>query len=443
MKLKIEKFAKIKQAEIELNGITVVTGYNDTGKSTIGKLLYSIFNSLKSIDISVKNKRRIDIQNICSEIITSIYGDEHLFVMTEDTNDIISVGDVLAKKIIDFKGELSLVEYKNIFNEVINEYENILSEDKKIIEPEIENYIESSYSKISTIKNTSDEDLYKEIVERYFSNIFFSQINNCYFPDKEAKINLNIKEKNIELLFSNNECKRLELPINILHEAFLIDDPFILDNVVYRRPISAGISIREQLIRRIMYQRVHIMDDIFDAVASKESLKNINDVLNKVVNGEIKNSKDGMQYISANHDEPVSVMNLSAGLKGFILIKTLLERGILKEKDVLILDEPEIHMHTQWQLVYAEIIILLEKYFDMTILVTTHSSHFLQAIEYFSKKYKIEKKCNYYLSKVEGDGVVFENVTDDTSKIHSEMVEPSILLDRLTEELEYEQEDEL
>ena len=149
-----------------------------------------------------------------------------------------------------------------------------------------------------------------------------------------------------------------------------------------------------------------------------------------------------MQYISANHEEPISVMNLSAGLKGFVLIKTLLERGILKEKDVLILDEPEIHMHTEWQLIYAEIIVLIQKYFDMTILVTTHSSHFLQAIEYFSKKYEIENKCHYYLSKSKDGGVTFENVTNNIDKIHSEMVEPSIRLDRLEEELEDERKDE-
>lgn len=437
MKLKIEKFAKIKDAEIELNGITIVAGYNDTGKSTIGKVLYSIFNSLKSIDISVKNKRKRDIEKVCSEILTGIYGNNHIFMESEENGDFIDIEEIIVKKIIDFNGDLSIDEYRNILNEVITD------EDKKGKESEVEDYVETSYSKISAIKNTSQEDLYKEIVERYFSNIFFSQINNCYLPDKEAIVNLNIKQKNIKLVFNNNKCEDIDLPINILHEAFLIDDPFILDNAVYRRPIvGTGIRIRDQLIRRIMYQRDNLMDGIFDAVASKESLNKINNVLNKVVDGEIKNSKDGMQYIATNHDEPIAVMNLSAGLKGFILIKTLLERGILKEKDVLILDEPEIHMHTQWQLIYAEIIVLLQKYFDMTILVTTHSSHFLQAIEYFSKKYEIEEKCSYYLSQNESDGVVFKNVTYDTSKIHSEMVEPSILLDRLQEELEDERDDE-
>lgn len=436
MKLRIERFAKIKEAEIELEGITVIAGYNDTGKSTIGKILYSVFNSLKSIDKSVNNKRKNDIQKVCSEITTGVYGNRHIFMAVEDGTGFLEIERILVKKIMEFKGDLTIDEYRNILNEVIAE------EDKKGRESEIEDYVETSYSKISAIKNTSQEDLYKEIIERYFSNIFFTQINNCYYPDEEAKINLNIKGKDIKLLFRNNKCMEIELPINILHEAFLIDDPFILDNIVYGKSSLLGISIREQLIRKIMYQRDNLLDGIFDAVVAKESLRKINDVLDKVVNGEIKNTKDGMQYISANHEEPISVMNLSAGLKGFVLIKTLLERGILKEKDVLILDEPEIHMHTEWQLIYAEIIVLIQKYFDMTILVTTHSSHFLQAIEYFSKKYEIENKCHYYLSKSKDGGVTFENVTNNIDKIHSEMVEPSIRLDRLEEELEDERKDE-
>ena len=382
MKLRIERFAKIKEAEIELDGITVIAGYNDTGKSTIGKILYSVFNSLKSIDKSVNNKRKNDIQKVCSEITTGVYGNRHIFMAVEDGTGFLEIERILVNKIMEFKGDLTIDEYRNILNEVIAE------EDKKGRESEIEDYVETSYSKISAIKNTSQEDLYKEIIERYFSNIFFTQINNCYYPDEEAKINLNIKGKDIKLLFRNNKCMEIELPINILHEAFLIDDPFILDNIVYGKSSLLGISIREQLIRKIMYQRDNLLDGIFDAVVAKESLRKINDVLDKVVNGEIKNTKDGMQYISANHEEPISVMNLSAGLKGFVLIKTLLERGILKEKDVLILDEPEIHMHTEWQLIYAEIIVLIQKYFDMTILVTTHSSHFYRQLSIFQKNMK-------------------------------------------------------
>ena len=44
MKLKISNFAKVEEADIKIDGITVICGDNDTGKSTIGKILFSIFN---------------------------------------------------------------------------------------------------------------------------------------------------------------------------------------------------------------------------------------------------------------------------------------------------------------------------------------------------------------------------------------------------------------
>ena len=44
----------------------------------------------------------------------------------------------------------------------------------------------------------------------------------------------------------------------------------------------------------------------------------------------------------------------------------------------MILDEPEIHLHPEWQLAYAELIVLLEKKFDLSIVVTTHSRDFFE-----------------------------------------------------------------
>ena len=67
------------------------------------------------------------------------------------------------------------------------------------------------------------------------------------------------------------------------------------------------------------------------------------------------------------------------GIKAFTIIRTLLEKGEIHEKDVMVLDEPEIHLHPEWQLIYAELIVLLEKYLHLTILITTHSPYFLEA----------------------------------------------------------------
>ena len=57
MELTISNFAKIKSASIKINGITVIVGNNNTGKSTVGKILCSVFNSMANIDSSLKDAR--------------------------------------------------------------------------------------------------------------------------------------------------------------------------------------------------------------------------------------------------------------------------------------------------------------------------------------------------------------------------------------------------
>lgn len=57
----------------------------------------------------------------------------------------------------------------------------------------------------------------------------------------------------------------------------------------------------------------------------------------------------------------------------------------------LILDEPEIHLHPKWQLLLAETIVLIQKSFEMHILITTHSPYFMKAIKVYTEKYEISE----------------------------------------------------
>ncbi len=43
MKIKIHNVGKLADATVEIDGITVIAGENDTGKSSVSKALYSVF----------------------------------------------------------------------------------------------------------------------------------------------------------------------------------------------------------------------------------------------------------------------------------------------------------------------------------------------------------------------------------------------------------------
>ncbi|MDD4297949.1 MAG: AAA family ATPase [Ruminiclostridium sp.] len=64
MLLTLRNIGKIEDAVIELNSITVIAGENNTGKSTVGKVLYSIFNSFYMIENKIKRERIDSISRI-------------------------------------------------------------------------------------------------------------------------------------------------------------------------------------------------------------------------------------------------------------------------------------------------------------------------------------------------------------------------------------------
>ena len=63
MKLVLKNVGKVQNAAVEINGITVIAGENDTGKSTVGKALFSVFNSFYNIDRKIMSERANSIDN--------------------------------------------------------------------------------------------------------------------------------------------------------------------------------------------------------------------------------------------------------------------------------------------------------------------------------------------------------------------------------------------
>ena len=51
MKIRLSNISKIYSADIVLKGLTVLVGENDTGKSTVGRLLFSAVKALANTNI--------------------------------------------------------------------------------------------------------------------------------------------------------------------------------------------------------------------------------------------------------------------------------------------------------------------------------------------------------------------------------------------------------
>lgn len=79
MELSIRNFAKIQQADIVIDGITVIAGENNTGKSTVGKILFSLFNALSDVEEKIFNERMREVRSSSERIILQVYLKKILF----------------------------------------------------------------------------------------------------------------------------------------------------------------------------------------------------------------------------------------------------------------------------------------------------------------------------------------------------------------------------
>lgn len=432
MKLSIKNFAKIKEADIMLNGLTVIAGENNTGKSTIGKILFSLFNSINDINDKIREQRKREMELACRYVLNEFY-------MQHAPSSQIPTPAIpysTSRRII--RGLSAILSTEAFTRENISRivWENLYSptELKDTPSPEDVEVLNLLTDKIISVANIPDETLLKELISRYFGNVFGTQINSLLDDKTTAEINLEIKSKNLSMFFANNKCNDFHTETWLVHKAIYIDDPFILDNLDSSLSNNLIQSFIKDLLRDA-YNR-DIMDGLIESVLAQEKLDQISSLLKPIVDGDVVLQKNDEYYFQSEKlTEPLRLCNLSTGLKSFVLIKMLLENNIIRDKDVLILDEPEIHLHPQWQIIYAEIIVLLQKYFDLSIIVTTHSPYFLDAINLFSIKHGVSEKANYYLSSIEDEGATIELVTSDINKIYQKMASPIQALETLRYEL--------
>lgn len=437
MKLSIKNFAKIKEAEIIIDGITVIAGENNTGKSTVGKILFSLFNSLSDVDEKIFEERLNEIENTNRRIILNEISGTEL-----PRNMVLRAVQQIARKInMEIKNELdgNLTVSAEILLEIIERTIKSFCETSGNYESDDwSDIIEKIIENTQEILKLPEEKIASEIVSRYFNTVFHSQFCSLASNESvETTLVLEIKGKKEKLLFENNYCKELVDNVKIIHKAIYIDNPFIVDELSGYEDSKMN-PMNELLIDLLKSNSQDgVLNGVIETVRAKEKMNDVFETLQSVVDGEILVNQSEEEYYLKNSDfsEPISIHNLSTGMKSFVILKMLLEKGGLKNKDVIILDEPEIHLHPQWQIAYAELIVLLQKHFELSVVVTTHSPYFVDAINLFSCKYGTDSKVNYYLSSNVANVVTMDCVTDKIDLIYKKMASPIQMLDTLRYEL--------
>ena len=143
-----------------------------------------------------------------------------------------------------------------------------------------------------------------------------------------------------------------------------------------------------------------------DEIISYDEISGLLNRLENVMGGRAEYlQKRGLEFKNDYLKEPIRAVNVSTGLKSLALLEYALRIGAIQKGDILILDEPEINLHPEWQVEYAKALVELQKIFDLKFIITSHSPYFMRAIEVFMDKEETMDCLNVYqVSKDEKTG---------------------------------------
>ena len=416
MRFILENVGKITHADVRLDGITVICGENNTGKSTIGKALFGYFASMCDIENKIKIERQEYIESFIFRYIEFDHPDE-FDNMCRELREMINL---LVKD-----GETSR---ENLYR-ILHGYPSTMTREKAA---------ESLYA----ILNIPPKVFMGEYTLRYFDDIFNDTVINK--NSSAAEITVILQESANTLNFNPRFCDvTLDTPVSC--KAYYVNNPFALDYLNKPKYINSLGELDRNVIEAIISAKKELnankMSNIFEAVANKEKLREVRELLKRAYKGSTVIKNDLYFY----HDEEgndIDFRSISTGLKAFALIERLLESGKLRQEDVLILDEPEIHLHPEWQMLYAELIVLLQKKFDLTILVVTHSFHFLESLKFFTEKYGIPDRGSFYMPKKTEGGYAIDEEDNTLQSLMKSLSQPVFDLSDMKFEFEMEQNHE-
>jgi predicted ATPase len=159
--------------------------------------------------------------------------------------------------------------------------------------------------------------------------------------------------------------------------------------------------------------------------------ENIVDLLEKEIGGEFIFKDDNLSFKDNESGKQISKNLMSFGMTNLGMIQALLKHNIITAGSFLFIDEPETNLHPTWQVVLMNVLLELASA-GVNIVITTHSTDILKALEVNIKKRQIDSMNDFLAVHFVEDGKLLKFDSDNSDK---QLIEARELLNSAYEEL--------
>ncbi len=416
IRLELADFRAIKEANIRLDGITVVAGENGCGKSTLSKFLYYVFktsNDYEDLIFKELRKNLSDVSDVLDEIDKLIEWYEERISQSEieklqdsfrelRTDRSFSVIGRRLRLPLSSLGDESiwLDTIEKLFANYILYFGDNADERAKIRLNRIERILEDLFIKKEgqnvDFKIASQKDLLSQKVQEFFDNAkrkieerpVYPFINSLYsaFTERETPKEYSVLEYDVPIV----DAETISTTHSIRKTAY-IDTPMALGT--YNNKFKHWSDINIILSEKDYFERE---ENFIDSIIKDEIIKGETFYEAEVAfaSSFIYEREDGKEF---------NLLDCATGVKSFAMLQMMLKNGFLDKYTLLIIDEPESHLHPQWIIEYARLIVLLNKHIGVKFFIASHNPDMVSAIKYISEKEEVDNNLNYYIAEKEGE----------------------------------------
>lgn len=385
LKINVSDVKSINSVNITLNKINIVAGINGSGKSTMSRLLYCFIKTFSPQALDYLKKKLVYEVNFYKRGILHNYTKQFPKLTVENTYEEIFLLYQLYKNIFFEEGLDKSFKQQNMTH--------IYKEDFKEKDEMFESYLKNDLSSKFHIMKLL---MFDEAISR-----------DCDVSFSGDSFKFNINDEKSSHYSSNFDF-----------------------NVFYMDTFS---------IFNVMYRSLEHVDDIEERVRSKiygEDTNNLRvNIIKKIEElTSIRCGNADVEYSFYNEDDINSSLTTPSGVKQIAALMMLLNERMLNKGDFLIIDEPEVNLHPTWQVIFAEILVLLVKDFDLQIYLNSHSPLFIEAMDTFCEYYDMQDDISFFLTEeTENRGKYdFNKIeSDELYKVYSNLSDAYYYLDQI------------
>ena len=346
--ISVKDIRAIKEAEVELNGITVLSGENGCGKTTLAKLLYGFIKTSINFDevllgyfyekLSNSNALLRDFLPKEQKNFIDSESDDNLFFSPDSINSDGYISNIILPKIKTIRQKYEENEFNlsdTAFSRLLKLYARRVRkfEAENVIDllNDYESYMQGVQQEISELKTSRNLKIF---------NSKFSE----YFGENTDKWNYSFKEYDSSLIDKKSKTVIFQKSFS---KVIYVDVPTVFDN--FRMTIE---NTPLYDLRKILFKNDNIPGN-----------NSITSIIEETLKGKISRKEDVYSRIfmyTAKNGQSIPLSQAASGLKCFAVLERLYANGSLNEDSLLIVDEPEVHLHPKWIVEYARVLVLIQ-----------------------------------------------------------------------------------